>query len=395
MILDLEMPEMGGMEALDEILHIDPKTEVILLTGNYSTESAVRAIQKGASDYWTKPFSIPALREKVDALVNEVGQRRLQSSLDDEALANSEFEGIIGRSPLLLDMLTRVRRIAPHYRNVLISGASGTGKELVAHTLHQLSPVALRPMVVVNCAAVVDTLFESEMFGHVRGAFTGAHADKTGMFEAADKSSIFLDEVGELSLSSQAKLLRALQNQEAQRVGSGQMKKVDVRVIAATNRDLSELVREKAFREDLYYRLAAVGIRVPSLVDRKEDLPLLQKHFVNKYAASYDRPIRGLTRRAQILLATHSWPGNVRELQNVIAHGCMVAERSYIDVSDLPEYLHKSTHAQPPTADTELLPMDEMQRRHARRVLEHMSGNKVKAAEILNISRATLYRLLE
>jgi DNA-binding NtrC family response regulator len=393
-LLDLNMPEMSGMEVLQEILHLDAKTEVILVTADYSTESAVLAIQNGASDYWTKPFAIDALRERVSIVIKEVRRRQMQSALDHETLESFQFEGIIGRSPLILDMLTRIRRVAGHFRNVLIIGESGTWKELVANALHRLSPVRERTLVLCNCAAIVETLFESEMFGHVRGAFTGANSDKAGLFEVADGSSIFLDEIGELSLTSQAKLLRAIQYQESQRVGSAQVRKVDMRVIAATNRELTDLVREKQFRSDLYYRLSAIEIRVPPLIDRKEDIALLQSHFIQKYSAQYGRKLRGLTRRAQIVLGRHQWPGNVRELENVMAHGCMVAEGDYIDVEDLPEYL-KNPNESPSSAGTELISLDELQRRHARRVLEHVNGNKVQAAQILGISRATLYRLLE
>jgi transcriptional regulator with PAS, ATPase and Fis domain len=248
-------------------------------------------------------------------------------------------------------------------------------------------------MIVCNCAAIVESLFESEMFGHIRGAFTGANTDKEGLFEMADGGSIFLDEVGELSLTSQAKLLRAIQDQEIRRVGSGAVRKINIRVIAATNRDLSERVREKQFREDLYYRLAMVEIRLPPLRDRKEDLPLLEAHFLKKFSESYDRTIRGLSRRAQIALAKHAWPGNIRELENVLGHGCMVAETSYVDLTDLPQYI-QDLDKQPASAGGELVSMEEMQRRHAQQVLEHTGGNKVQAAQILGISRATLYRLL-
>ena len=215
-------------------------------------------------------------------------------------LAASEFEGIIGRSPLMWEMFSRIRRVAPHYRTVLITGETGTGKDLVARALHRLSPAASGRFVVLNCSAVVETLFESELFGHVRGSFTGATQDKTGLFEHAHGGTLFLDEIGDMPLATQAKLLRVLQNQEVQRVGSLTARKVDVRVIAATNHDLRAAIAEKRFREDLYYRLSMVEIQVPRLAERKEDLPLLERHFIARFAAQYGKEIRGLTHRAQI-----------------------------------------------------------------------------------------------
>src|SRR5271166_3846659 len=236
-------------------------------------------------------------------------------------------------------MLPRIRRIAPHFRTVLITGDTGTGKDLVARALHRLSPVSQGRYVVLNCSAVVETLFESELFGHVRGSFTGATHDKAGLFEHAHGGTLFLDEIGDMPLSTQAKLLRVLQNQEVLRVGSLSARKVDTRVIAATNQDLRAAVAAKRFREDLYYRLSMVEIRAPRLADRKDDLALLERHFISKFSAQYGKPIRGLTHRAQLVLAQHSWPGNVRELENALGHASMMAMSEAIDVQDLPEYL--------------------------------------------------------
>src|SRR6185369_3987344 len=224
--------------------------------------------------------------------------------------ASAEFEGIIGNSPTMWDMFSRIRRVAPHYRAVLVTGETGTGKDLVAQALHRLSPAGQGRYVVLNCSAVVETLFESELFGHVRGSFTGATQDKAGLFEHAHGGTLFLDEIGDMPLATQAKLLRVLQNQEVQRVGSLSARTVDVRVIAATNHNLRAAITEKQFREDLYYRLSLVEIHVPTLAERKEDLPLLERHFVAKFAALYRKEIRGVTHRAQLRLATHPWPGN-------------------------------------------------------------------------------------
>jgi DNA-binding NtrC family response regulator len=293
----------------------------------------------------------------------------------------------------MMEVFTRIRRVAPHYRTVLVTGATGTGKELVARALHRHSPVASGQFGVCNCSAIVETLFESELFGHVRGAFTGAGADKIGLFEYANNGTVFLDEIGDMPPATQAKLLRVLQNQEIQRVGSPVVRKVNVRVVAATHRDLRAMTVGKAFREDLYYRLSMIEIKLPRLVDRREDIPLLLKHLLGRFSEQYGRPFRGLTPRAQAILACYSWPGNVRELENVIGSACMLTGREVIDVSDLDERLRRP-QSNDAWADEELLSLEDVQRRQVRRVLERVEGNKVRAAEILGISRATLYRLL-
>src|SRR2546422_5378422 len=269
------MPKVGGMELLERILEAAPATNVMLMTGHYSTEAAVEAIQKGAYDYLNKPLSVEKLRQRVDQLMAEARQRRRTLQLDRELLKVYEFEGLLGRSPLMLDVFARVRRVAPHFRTVLVTGATGTGKELVARALHRLSPAASGTFAVCNCSAIVETLFESELFGYVKGAFTGATQDKSGLFEYANGGTLFLDEIGEMPLATQAKLLRVLQSQEIQRVRSPAVRKVAVRGVAATNRDLRARVAEKEFRDDLYYRLSMVEVKLPLLAERKEDLPLL------------------------------------------------------------------------------------------------------------------------
>ncbi|MBI4463073.1 MAG: sigma-54-dependent Fis family transcriptional regulator, partial [Acidobacteria bacterium] len=272
-LLDLMMPRISGLEVLDRIVGLDPGTEVILMTAHQSLESAVEAIQKGACDYLAKPLSLDRLRQMVGRLLEEARRRQQALQLDRQLLETYEFEGLIGRSPLMLDVFARIRRIGPHFRTMLVTGATGTGKELVARALHRRSPAASGTFAVCNCSAVVETLFESELFGYVKGAFTGATQDKMGLFEYAHGGTLLLDEIGEMPLGAQAKLLRVLQNQEIQRVGSPLVRKVDVRVIAATHRDLRALVAEKQFREDLYYRLAMVQLHLPPLAERKEDLP--------------------------------------------------------------------------------------------------------------------------
>src|ERR1022692_1917246 len=310
-LLDMVMPKVSGMELLERIVAVDPGVEVILITAHYSSESAVEAIQKGACDYLNKPLDVKKLRSRIASIVLEAERRQMTLRLDQELVDACQFEGMVGRSPLMLEVFAKIRRVAPHFRTVLVVGATGTGKELVAQALHRLSPAVQNKYAVCNCSAIVETLLESELFGHVRGAFTGATQDKPGLFEHADGGTIFLDEIGELSLPAQAKLLRVLQNREVQRVGSLTPRSIDVRVIAATHRDLKAMVREGRFREDLYYRLAIVEITLPNLASRREDLPLLQRYFIEKFAADYKKSIAGMTRRTQSRMAAYPWPGNI------------------------------------------------------------------------------------
>ena len=391
-LLDLIMPGVAGLELLERILGIDSAIEVILVTGHYSTDSAVEAIQKGASDYMIKPVSLDRLRLKVRQNIEDLQRRRETSRLESELLHAFQFEGMVGRSPALLEVISRIRRVAPHFQTVLVTGETGTGKELVARALHNLGPRRPAPFVVVNCAAITETLFESELFGYVRGAFTGALQDRPGLIQSASGGTVFLDEIGEMPLPTQAKLLRVIQNREIQKLGSSTSSTVDVRFIAATNRSLEQMAKEKVFREDLYYRLSAVEIKLPSLLERMEDLRLLEQHFLAGCAARYAKPALHLTRRAEAQLSRYTWPGNVRELENVLNSCAMLIEGDEIDVHDLPERIRRPL----PHAGIEaLISLDEVQRRHARSVLELLGGNRVRAAEVLGISRTTLYKLVQ
>lgn len=392
-LLDLVMPKVNGIEMLERIVRVDPGVEVILITGHYTPESAVEAIQKGATDYLTKPLNIEKLRERIANLVNEAETRQKTLRLDRELVDAYQFQGIVGRSPLMLEVYARIRRIAPHFRTVLVTGATGTGKELVARALHRLSPAKSGPFVVCNCSALVEGLLESELFGHTRGAFTGAIQDKVGMFEHANGGTIFLDEVGELGPAAQAKLLRVLQNHQIQRVGSLIAKNIDVRVIAATHRNLKNRVRDGLFREDLFYRLAVAEIGLPSLASRREDLPILERYFVEKFSTEYNKQISGLVRRAQTRLTNYPWPGNVRELENVIGNACMMVEGNLIDIQDLPERF-RAPLTDESGGDENFLSLEELQRQHIIRVLEGVGGNKARAAQVLGIGRATIYQLI-
>ena len=383
----------NGTGLLARIADWDPDAQVLLLTDYYTPESAVEGIQHGACDCLSKPLSSETLGQRVGEVLREARLRRETLELDERLIDSFRFHGMVGRSPQMLETFARIRRVAPHYRIALISGATGTGKELVAHALHELSPVAARRFAVCNCSAIVETLFESELFGHVKGAFTGATQDRVGLFEYAQSGTVFLDEIADMPLTTQSKLLRVVQNQELQRVGSPEVRKVDVRVIAASNRDMRALVAQNLFREDLYYRLTMVELKLPPLAERKEDLPLLERHFVEKFARNYGKRIAGISRRAQAVLSLHGWPGNVREMENVLGHACMMADAEFIDVRDLPDYLQSGVRGVA-TNEPDLMPLADLERRYTQHVLQRLGGNKLQAAQVLGISRATLYRIL-
>jgi DNA-binding NtrC family response regulator len=396
-LVDLVMPKLSGMEVLERTVEFDPSIEVILMTAHYTTETAVEAIRKGASDYMNKPISIEALRKRVDKMLTDARGRQRTMQLDGELLETCQFEGMIGRSPLMWELFARIRRVAPHFRSALITGPTGTGKDLAARAMHTLSPAAGR-FVVCNCSAVVETLFESELFGYVRGAFTGANQDKMGLFEFAHGGTLFLDEIGDMPMSTQSKLLRVLQNQEIQRVGSVASKKVDVRVVAATNHDVPKLIVEKLFREDLFYRLAMVELNTPALIDRREDLPLLIRHFLKRFSEQFNKPIHGLTHRAQVVLTRHDWPGNIRELENALGHACMMVMGDTIDVEDLPLSLRGQTPQRGAAAGginsssgLEKPPSEMSFEDHERDLLlgalQKANGNQSQAARLLRISR--------
>jgi DNA-binding NtrC family response regulator len=391
-LIDIAGSEAGGMYLLDRLIGSDPATNVILVSQSDSPDTAMDAIRRGACDFLTKPVDFQTLARRIAYLAADAEVRRKTLALDNELVQTCQFQGIIGRSLAMLDVFSKIRRVAPHFKTALITGATGTGKELVAKALYDLSPVFERPFVVCNCAALVESLVESELFGYVKGAFTGAIQNKPGLFESADRGVIFLDEIGELSLGAQAKLLRVLQDHRVRRVGAAVSREINIRVIAATNRDLRSMVREGKFRDDLYYRLAIVEIALPPLVDRLEDIPLLYRFFVDKFSKQYKKPISGLTRRAQKELASYFWPGNIRELENVIENACMMAQSRFIDINDLPERVRiRQTE---PVRDERFFSLEEIQRRHVMRVINHVGGNKTRAAEILGIGRATIYEML-
>jgi len=395
-ISDIQMPVMDGFQFLEKALEIDSSIRVVLVTGHYSLDSAIAAIKRGAYDYLPKPLDYPRLLKTLDELAARLQRHGRIRELEERLMANVEFDGVVGRSPAMLEAFDLVRKIAKHYNNVLLTGPTGSGKELFANALHQLSPVGRERFAVCNCSALVDSLLESQLFGHVRGAFTGAFDTRPGLFEYANGGTVFLDEIGETSLQMQAKLLRVIQNREIQRVGSPEVKKVDVRVIAATNRDLRSEVAVGRFREDLFYRLGTIEIKIPSLLDRTEDVPALIVYFIKKYNERYGKRFQGVTRRAARALLRYPWPGNVRELENAISGAAITADGDFIDLEDLPSRIQIG----PPRSTSsphnwQPLPLDDVERIHVNRVLEMCHGNQVRASQILGISRTSLYRHLK
>ncbi len=380
-------------ELLQRIAAVLPQTAVILIASNCSPDSVLEAIQHGTTDVLHKSVPPETLRGRIRRIVNEVRARQRAGQQEREQVERASFQRIVGRSPGMLEVFAQIRRIAPHFRSVLITGETGTGKELVARALHNLSPASAGHFVACNCSAIVETLLESELFGHVRGAFTGAQQDKLGLLEYAHGGTLLLDEVGDMPLGLQSKLLRALQSQEIQRVGSPVSHQLDIRVVAATHRNLRAMVATRQFRQDLFYRLAMVEIHLPRLAERKEDLAVLERHFLHRFSCEFKKPIRGLTARAQALLAAYPWPGNVRELENALGHACMMATGEVLDLDDFPQHVFEGGAAPEPKRDG-IMPLDELERSYARRALLSCEGNKVRTAEALGISRSKLYSLL-
>jgi two-component system, NtrC family, response regulator HydG len=402
--VDLRLPDVGGIEVLRAIRDADPDCQVILMSGDATIDSAVEAVKLGAVDYLTKPFDFERLRQLLSLVRQEAARRGRLLEAEQEVAKNAEFCGMIGRAPVMQELFAMIRRLAPHVRTVLITGETGSGKELVARALHRSGPRSGKRFVAINCSAVVETLFESELFGHCRGAFTGATDNKPGLFEVANGGTLFLDEIGELPAVMQAKLLRVLETGEVQRVGSVTPVKVDVHVIAATNRDLRTESAAGRFRSDLFYRLNVVELSVPALRQRREDIPYLTAAFIRESATRLGKKITGLTPSAERSLTTGAWDGNVRELRNVVERACILADSEFISERDLTSSLSPAAAVVQPMAAVHMKDPDDagvtdtlsaVEREHIVDVLARAGGNKAKAARMLGLDRRSLYRRLE
>jgi DNA-binding NtrC family response regulator len=394
---DLKLPAISGVELLKQAKLILPRSEFAIMTGHGSIESAVDAMKLGAYDYIEKPFRVEKMRLLLQRMAEKVRLVTENEFLRDRVSTEENLDGIIGTSANIQDVLRMVSRLKDTRTPVLITGESGTGKELVARAIHFRGALAQTPFIAVDCGSLVPTLMESELFGYEKGAFTGATKSKPGLFQAANGGTIFLDEIGELPLEMQAKLLRVLQEKEVRPVGSNEKVNVDVRVIAATNRDLEAAYRAGTFRKDLYFRLNVVTVHLPRLRDRRSDIPMLVHHFLDRYAAGSHLQV---TTAAMKSLLSYEWPGNIRELENCIARAVTLGDRQVIDVNDLPpairsEQGESSGPATPEATSVSTTALAEMERMTILRVFEQANGDKALAGRMLGISRATLYRKLK
>ena len=387
-LLDIKMPGMDGLELHRKIREVDSEIIVIIMTGYASVETAVQALKDGAYDYITKPFDPDDLARLVRKALEHRKIKdenvRLRESLDEIQAVE-----LVGQSKPMQRVMELVRTVAPMETTVLIRGESGTGKELVARAIHHLSPRRMMPMVTIHCGALTETLLESELFGHEKGAFTGAQYRKKGKFEIAEGGTVFLDEIADISLKTQTDLLRVLQEKEITRVGGNQTIKVDFRAVAATNKDLAMLVKEGTFRPDLYYRLNVFDVELPALRDRREDIPLLVDHFIKKYARSMNKRFISVSRSALDVLMNYTWPGNVRELENAIERAMVIGREPEIRPSDFPLQVGSPERAEGG------LTLEEVERAHILRVLESSDWNQTRTARLLEIDRVTLYNKIK
>lgn len=400
-LTDIRMGAVDGLTVLREFKRMSVDTAIVVLTAFGSLEGAIEAIKQGAYDYLAKPFKKEEIKLVVQRSLDHCRLLRENSKFREELKHKDDWSPLVGSSPAMLEVYKLVARVSESKSTVLLQGESGTGKELIARAIHANSPRRDRPFVPVNCGALPDTLLESEMFGYEKGAFTGAVGTKTGLFESANGGTLFLDEIGELGQALQVKLLRVMQDHEVRRVGGTGSIKVDVRIIAATNRDLEQFVKEGKFRDDLFYRLNVVRITLPSLKERQEDIPMLAHHFLQKCGAGATRAVRGFHPDTLALLKRYRWPGNVRELENAIERAVSLSHGPLLTPEDLPAAIHQAASAaeqkaeMAETGDEVCLTLEEVEKRHLIRVLKEMKGNKVKAAKILGIDRRTLYRMAE
>ena len=403
-ITDLRMPGMDGIGLLKEVKRLSPDTEVILISGAGSIESAVEAMREGAYDFLTKPLERVVVLKAIDKALEKQTLMRENADLRAQLQSLRDTSGMMGDHPSIRRVKDMVRQVAPTSANVLILGESGTGKELVASALHEGSERAGKAMVKVNCAALPETLLESELFGYERGAFTGAVGRKEGRFKIAHGGTLFLDEIGDMPLVLQPKILRVLQEGEFERVGGNETLKVDARIVASTNADLLTAVAEKTFRGDLYYRLNVITIHLPALRDRRSDIPLIAEHFLQRFAAKNNRPVLAFSREALDAMSNYHWPGNVRELENMVERAVVLGRGVILSMDDLPAQVARgepTNGEQSMAPDSPLInlevgtPLAEVERRVILETLRHTGGDKSAAARLLGIATRTIYRKLD
>lgn len=390
-LTDLRMPEMDGLTVLKQLKPQRPDLPVIIMTAHATVETAVEGLRKGAFDYFTKPFKLAEISHVIEKALTYGRLQRQNKTLASELKKTWNKNEIIGKSSAMQSIFDIIERVAPAQSNVLITGESGSGKEVVAKAIHNLSPRNKNKFVAINCTAIPHALLESELFGHAKGAFTGATERKKGLFEEAEGGTLFLDEIGDLEIGLQAKLLRVLQERKIKAVGDTQMKDIDVRIIAATHKDLKKAILEKNFREDLYYRLAVIPIAVPALRHRTEDIPLLAQHFLNKYAVMNNKLVTGFSIETMQKLMSMPWTGNVRELENLVERLVVLTANSVIQANELPseEAQHEGFYGQ---ATTDSPTLEQLEKRYIQLILNKTGDKKEKAAQILGINRRTLYR---
>ncbi len=393
-LTDLRMPGIDGISLIQRILARTPQPVCILLTAYGSIETAVEAIKRGAADFLTKPVDLDELDVRIQRAVHARHMEQENRDLREQLDSKYGMENIIGQSDALRDVLETIRQVAPSRANILIEGETGTGKELVAQAIHRLSPRAKGPMITVHCASLPQTLLESELFGHEKGAFTGASERRPGRFELADGGSLFLDEIGEIDSATQVKILRVLEQRTFERVGGRDTLEVDVRLMAATNKQLKALVDEGKFREDLYYRLNVVTITLPPLRDRREDIPLLIQKFLDEFNRENDKAVEGVTSDCMAALVAYDWPGNIRELRNVVERMVVLSRQPRLTVRELPAHMRKGGDEPRSAIVTPDMSLEDAERNMISKALEMHGGNRTRAAEQLGISRRTLHRKL-
>jgi len=395
-LMDIRMVKVSGLEALVEIKRFNPAIPVIIMTAYASVETAVKALKEGAYDYLTKPLDFDELKIIMERAMEHSRLQEENRYLRESLASQFDRRNLIGRSAPMTKLMDTVTQVAPSEASVLITGESGTGKEMIAGAIHYNSRRKEGPFIKINCAAITETLLESELFGHEKGAFTGADRRKEGKFRQADRGSIFLDEVSEMSLSMQVKLLRVLQEREIVRVGGEEVIKIDVRVIAATNKELLREIQAGRFREDLYYRLNVVTLHVPPLRERREDIPLIAQHFLTLFAEKNHKNIKGFTPRAMDRLLKYNWPGNVRELMNAVERGVVLSRSEYLDEEEFSLVLQDQPRsAEPPVLHITAPSLDAVEKETILRALETSAGNKSEAARRLGITRRTLHLKLK